>query len=195
MPAVVFAGWTIDIPDLRRDYGEPRINTVSYLAGRMVIVCLTPRGSEDTSISMRNQMSGKRVSTVTWRVDAYVRTQGLDEIPELTTEDFGADTDTRRRDQFSDRYADPIDQAASRAATTGTKVRARGVYTALSDSFFLQSRPSAPSYALRRYVSDHRQGISLSGVCDNCLTRHTDRACNPIGSLCSRCGFRARGRA
>ena len=26
-----FAGLTIDIPDLRRDYGEPRINTVGIL--------------------------------------------------------------------------------------------------------------------------------------------------------------------
>ena len=28
--AALFAGWTIDIPDLRRAYGEPRINTVGY---------------------------------------------------------------------------------------------------------------------------------------------------------------------
>jgi uncharacterized DUF497 family protein len=51
--AKVFAGWTLDIPDLRRDYREPRINTVGYLYGRMVIVCWTPRGSDRRIISMR----------------------------------------------------------------------------------------------------------------------------------------------
>ncbi len=49
----VFAGLTIDIPDLRRDYGEPRINTVGHLDGRMVIVCWTPRGNARHVISMR----------------------------------------------------------------------------------------------------------------------------------------------
>jgi uncharacterized DUF497 family protein len=51
--AKVFAGWTIDVPDLRRDYGERRINTVGYLRGRMVIVCWTPRGKDRRIISMR----------------------------------------------------------------------------------------------------------------------------------------------
>jgi uncharacterized protein len=51
--ATVFAGWTLDIPDLRRDYGERRINTVGYLKGRMVIVCWTPRGEDRRIISMR----------------------------------------------------------------------------------------------------------------------------------------------
>ncbi len=51
--AEVFAGWTIDIPDLRRDYREPRINTVGHLKGRMVIVCWTPRGNDRRIISMR----------------------------------------------------------------------------------------------------------------------------------------------
>jgi len=31
--AEVFAGPTIDIPDLRRDYGELRINSIGYLSG------------------------------------------------------------------------------------------------------------------------------------------------------------------
>ena len=39
----VFLAETIDIPDRRRDYGEPRVNSVGYLRGRMVIVCWTPR--------------------------------------------------------------------------------------------------------------------------------------------------------
>ena len=33
----VFKGWTLDIPDRRRNYGEPRVNTVGYLRGRMVM--------------------------------------------------------------------------------------------------------------------------------------------------------------
>jgi len=49
----VFAGLTLDIPDLRREYGEPRINTVGILGGRLVIVCWTPRGSDRRIISMR----------------------------------------------------------------------------------------------------------------------------------------------
>jgi len=51
--AAVFGGWTIDIPDQRRDYGEPRINTVGYLNRRMVIVCWTSRGDDRRIISMR----------------------------------------------------------------------------------------------------------------------------------------------
>ena len=49
----VFAGLTIDIPDSRRDYGEPRINSVGHLDRRMVIVCWTPRGEARPIISMR----------------------------------------------------------------------------------------------------------------------------------------------
>ena len=51
--AAVFAGWTLDIPDLRRNYGEPRINTVGHIGDRMVIVCWTPRGDDRRVISMR----------------------------------------------------------------------------------------------------------------------------------------------
>ena len=51
--AEVFAGETIDIPDLRRNYGEERINSVGYFRGRMVIVCWTPREDARHIISMR----------------------------------------------------------------------------------------------------------------------------------------------
>jgi uncharacterized DUF497 family protein len=51
--AEVFAGPTIDIRDLRRDYGERRINSVGYLNGRMMIVCWTPRGEARHVMSMR----------------------------------------------------------------------------------------------------------------------------------------------
>ena len=51
--AEVFAGRTLNIPDERRDYGEPRIITVGLLRGRMVIVVWTPRGNGRHVISMR----------------------------------------------------------------------------------------------------------------------------------------------
>jgi len=51
--AKVFAGVTIDIPDLRRDYGEVRTISVGHLNGRMVIVVWTPRGGARQVISMR----------------------------------------------------------------------------------------------------------------------------------------------
>ncbi|HET7850255.1 MAG TPA: BrnT family toxin [Pseudolabrys sp.] len=51
--AEVFAAETIDILDLRRDYGERRINSVGFLRGRMVIICWTPRGDARHVISMR----------------------------------------------------------------------------------------------------------------------------------------------
>jgi uncharacterized protein len=51
--ATVFAGPTIDVPDLRQDYGELRIVTAGHLRGRMVIVVWTPRGDARHIISMR----------------------------------------------------------------------------------------------------------------------------------------------
>lgn len=49
----VFIDETIDIPDRRRDYGEPRVNSVGHLRGRMVVICWTPRGDARHVISMR----------------------------------------------------------------------------------------------------------------------------------------------
>jgi hypothetical protein len=51
--AEVFAGKVLNIPDERRDYGEPRIITVGSLRGRMVIVVWTPRGNARHVFSMR----------------------------------------------------------------------------------------------------------------------------------------------
>jgi uncharacterized DUF497 family protein len=51
--AEVFDGPTIDIPDLRRDYGELRINSIGKLGGRMVFICWTQRGEDRHIISMR----------------------------------------------------------------------------------------------------------------------------------------------
>ena len=49
----VFAGRTVDVEDRRQDFGEVRIQTVGYLAGRMVMVVWTPRGAARRIISMR----------------------------------------------------------------------------------------------------------------------------------------------
>ncbi len=49
----VFAGTTIEIEDLRRDYGEPRILCFGLLGGRMVVVGYTPRGEKRHVFSMR----------------------------------------------------------------------------------------------------------------------------------------------
>jgi uncharacterized DUF497 family protein len=50
----VFASRTLDREDDRADYGEVRMQTVDYLAGRMVMVVWTPRGKATRRIiSMR----------------------------------------------------------------------------------------------------------------------------------------------
>lgn len=51
--AVVFAGVTVEMEDIRRDYGEARIICYGMLAGRMVVVGYTPRGEVRHVFSMR----------------------------------------------------------------------------------------------------------------------------------------------
>jgi uncharacterized DUF497 family protein len=51
--AEVFDGGTVDIADLRRDYGENRIVSVGFLRDRMVVVVWTPRSDARHVISMR----------------------------------------------------------------------------------------------------------------------------------------------
>ncbi len=51
--AVVFAGVTMTLPDIRRDYGEDRLQTYGRLGERHVQVVWTPRGSARHVISMR----------------------------------------------------------------------------------------------------------------------------------------------
>ena len=50
---IVFAGMTITVEDVRRDYGEPRFQTVGFLAGRMLMIVWTPRGEARHVITMR----------------------------------------------------------------------------------------------------------------------------------------------
>lgn len=47
---ILFQGAVITTEDRRRDYGEPRYQTVGFLNGRMVMVVWTPRGGTDTHI-------------------------------------------------------------------------------------------------------------------------------------------------
>ncbi len=41
----VFDGQTVEVEDTRKDYGEKRIICYGLLAGRMVVVGYTPRGT------------------------------------------------------------------------------------------------------------------------------------------------------
>ena len=50
---LVFAGTTIEIDDTRRNYGERRVICYGLLAGRIVVVGYTPRGSARHVFSMR----------------------------------------------------------------------------------------------------------------------------------------------
>jgi uncharacterized DUF497 family protein len=50
---IVFAGPTITAQDARRDYREARLQTVGFLADRMVMVVWTPREEARHVISMR----------------------------------------------------------------------------------------------------------------------------------------------
>ena len=49
----VFDGVTVDMEDIRKDYGESRFICFGYLQGRMVVIGYTPRGAERHVFSMR----------------------------------------------------------------------------------------------------------------------------------------------
>jgi len=49
----VFEGETLEVEDLRRDYGEARILCFGWLVGRLVVVGYTPRGEARHVFSMR----------------------------------------------------------------------------------------------------------------------------------------------
>jgi uncharacterized DUF497 family protein len=50
---VVFAGITLEVEDIRMDYGETRIICYGFLEDRMVVVGYTPRGADRHVFSMR----------------------------------------------------------------------------------------------------------------------------------------------
>ena len=49
----LFATTYVEFDDTRRDYGEPRFQTVGFLSDRMVMVVWTPRNDARHVISMR----------------------------------------------------------------------------------------------------------------------------------------------
>lgn len=51
--ALVFDGPTATVEDTRKDYGEPRYQTMGLLRGRAVMVVRTPRRASRRVISMR----------------------------------------------------------------------------------------------------------------------------------------------
>jgi uncharacterized protein len=51
--ALIFEGVTLEIEDIRKEYGEKRIICYGMLAGRMVVVGYTPRGADRHVFSMR----------------------------------------------------------------------------------------------------------------------------------------------
>lgn len=61
---VVFAGVTVEMEDTRKNYGEPRIICYGLLAGRMVVVGYTPRGTSRHVFSMRkaNEREQRRIA-------------------------------------------------------------------------------------------------------------------------------------
>ena len=61
--AVVFAGRELTVGDTRRNYGEPRFQTVGYIAGRMVMVLWTPRG-RGAAHHFDEEMQCQRASTL-----------------------------------------------------------------------------------------------------------------------------------
>jgi len=50
---LVFAGVTVEVQDIRRDYGEERIICYGLLERRMVVLGYTPRGADRHIFSMR----------------------------------------------------------------------------------------------------------------------------------------------
>ena len=51
--ALIFAGVTVEIEDIRKNYGEKRVICYGLLAGRVVVVGYTPRGADRHVFSMR----------------------------------------------------------------------------------------------------------------------------------------------
>jgi hypothetical protein len=53
MPPRYFDGRTITLPDIRKNYGEPRFITAGWLDGHFVVLVWTPREGGRRIISMR----------------------------------------------------------------------------------------------------------------------------------------------
>ena len=57
----VFEGMTLEVEDLRKDYGEMRVISYGLLEGRMVVVGYTPRGADRHVFSMRKANEREQV--------------------------------------------------------------------------------------------------------------------------------------
>ncbi len=53
LASLLFDNLTVEVEDVRRDYGEIRINAFGYIAGRLFVCCYTPRSGGRHIISMR----------------------------------------------------------------------------------------------------------------------------------------------
>ena len=64
--ALVFEGVTVEIEDIRQNYGESRFICDGLLEGRMIVVGYTPRGTVRHIFSMRkaNEREQKRIATL-----------------------------------------------------------------------------------------------------------------------------------
>ena len=51
--SIVFAGWTVEVEDTRKDHGEVRMICYGKLEGRVVVIGYTPRGADRHIFSMR----------------------------------------------------------------------------------------------------------------------------------------------
>ena len=62
--ALVFAGVTLELEDMRMDYGETRMICFGKLEGRMVVVGYVPRGADRHVFSMRkaNDREQRRIA-------------------------------------------------------------------------------------------------------------------------------------
>lgn len=62
---LVFSGTTVEVDDIRKDYGERRVICFGKLANRLVVVGYTPRGAVRHIFSMRkaNEREQSQLST------------------------------------------------------------------------------------------------------------------------------------
>jgi uncharacterized protein len=57
---LVFGGTTVEVEDIRKDYGEKRIICYGLLEGRFVVIGYTPRGEDQHIFSMRKANGRKK---------------------------------------------------------------------------------------------------------------------------------------
>lgn len=90
---IVFAGITVEVEDLRADYGETRIICYGLLEGRLVVVGYTPRGADRPIFSMRKAnerekaRSPRSSKSDLARVDKHrIEAEEYEDLPEITDE-------------------------------------------------------------------------------------------------------------